>query len=286
MLKVVYNTKSILLPGDIQGRSLANLVTTYPTEFPKFEISDSDNSLMIKFSNKKFGGQKFKKEELKSYIDTFYMLMSEYIHTHHAHMDIDVFKVAYAGDKLTEDGMMARIDSFPDYVGNAHVNELLNYLSLRADALRLPHHGSCDGIECQITRGFIKAVQPSILFSSSGLQSVYGHPRCEIAIPPIDDVTMRDAVSPICYTCYGKSNIEGARRHPLYVFKEERAILSTVTCDTGNPNCEIIDKDQVHQETFIIKFTINPEDKIDAELNLYVEHSNAASDKQCRNLQW
>ena len=258
MLKVVYNTKSILLPGDIQGVSLQDIVRIYPIEYPKIEIVG--NTLRIEFREKRFSGGKYKDQLLlESRFDAFYELMEK-----------RYTKVKYEGSTATSDAVVGKISSNPLPMQD-DMNELVRYLSLTADALRLPHHRSCDGYNCKTTRDFIKAVQPRIIFSSSGLQGGFGHPRCEITTPPIVGVKL-GAMSPHCYTCYKK----GGKDHPIFTIKESRAILSTVTCDT--------EKGTVHQNTHIIKLTIDSIPKISAALQLYTAHSSLSSDIQCRKL--
>ena len=162
--------------------------------------------------------------------------------------------------------------------------ELVDYLSLTADALCLPHYGSCDGSECKTTRDFIKAVQPKIIFSSSGLQGVYGHPCCEITTPPIDGVTLDAMSHPHCYTCYKKIDNKWDKSHPIFTIKESRAIFSTVTCDTVvDADCKKLIKLRLVKKHMVIKLTINSDKpEISPALQLYTAHSNVTQMSSAR----
>ena len=62
------------------------------------------------------------------------------------------------------------------------VNFINNFLkcagTIKSDVLRLSHHGADNGKAN--TNSFLNAIDPISVFSSSGLPSKYGHPRCSL----------------------------------------------------------------------------------------------------------
>uniref|UniRef100_A0A1X7UDQ7 Metallo-beta-lactamase domain-containing protein n=1 Tax=Amphimedon queenslandica TaxID=400682 RepID=A0A1X7UDQ7_AMPQE len=85
--------------------------------------------------------------------------------------------------------------SYLSCVGNDPVSS-----DLRADIYRLSHHGAYNGKAN--TEDFLKAVNASYVFSSSGLKSNYKHPRCELYDHYKGKLTIDDTKH--SYTCYMK----------------------------------------------------------------------------------
>ena len=87
---------------------------------------------------------------------------------------------------------------------------------LSADIYRLSHHGARNNLANQ--DNFLEEIDPSYVFSSSGLNGYYGHPRCSLYyyFNPILDIE----VLPHPYTCYHAryhiDNIDGVTA-PIYV---------------------------------------------------------------------
>ena len=85
--------------------------------------------------------------------------------------------------------------SYLSCVGNDPVSS-----DLRADIYRLSHHGAYNGKAN--TEDFLKAVNASFVFSSSGLKSNYKHPRCELYDHYKGKLTVDNTRH--SYTCYMK----------------------------------------------------------------------------------
>ena len=84
--------------------------------------------------------------------------------------------------------------------GKKFVNNFINCAGdlLRADIYRLSHHGAANGNANRTA--FLRAINAGYVFSSSGLDERYGHPRCKLYDYYIDKVV--DTNESHHYTCF------------------------------------------------------------------------------------
>ena len=128
---------------------------------------------------------------------------------------------------------------------------------LRADIYRLSHHGADNGKANQ--RNFSRAINPSYVFSSSGLKDNYGHPRCSL----FNDFTsgelkLTKEVQSHPYTCYRWvffKHDDNDVKAPIYVttVRQRRRLLNYVT------------------KNYIIHFTIKKKNDITSRAILHRE---------------
>ena len=134
--------------------------------------------------------------------------------------DSIVIQVVYQGIEVFLPG---------DFEGS---EDLINYFlasagNIKSKVMRLSHHGANNGIAN--TEPFLRAVSPIHAFSSSGLQTNYGHPRCSlydtlINILPIQNVPLHE------YTCYNDSS------RMFSTFQTQKSIFTTTIGDpSANP---------------------------------------------------
>ena len=124
--------------------------------------------------------------------------------------------------------------SYLSCVGNEPVSS-----DLKADIYKLSHHGTYNGKAN--TEDFLKAVNASYVFSSSGLKSNYKHPRCELYDHYKGKVTIDDTKH--SYTCYMKDGTTAS------YYTGEGIYVTTVIED------EIV-------KNYVVKFSIDDEGSI------------------------
>ena len=131
--------------------------------------------------------------------------------------DSIVLKVNYQGTNVFLPG---------DFEGN---EDLINYFlanagNIQSKVMRLSHHGA-DNNKAN-TKAFLEAVNPIHAFSSSGLNTVYGHFRCSLYDTLIEDFQI-ESVPSHYYTCYSVS----IKPKAFKTIQTQKAIYTTTIGD-------------------------------------------------------
>ena len=155
---------------------------------------------------------------------------------------------------------------FPgDISGNA-LKALLSVNSIKADVLRLPHHGALSD-NLDLFDFFVK-VRPHIMFSSSGFVKNFKHPHCGILDTyHVTPNGLSDRRAQHWYTCYDGAGV-------LHTGFTSWSIYTTATCECDQPAA----CNAVYQKAIILNFALIPGGPIAVNNILYDATSDVSRD--------
>ena len=172
-------------------------------------------------------------------------------------------------EKYNEDSLVLKLEYckkrvlFPGDISGKALRDLSKSDSIKADALRLPHHGSfSDGADLFT---FISKVGARTMFSSSGFVKNLHYPHCDILERFCNDLSK---TTKHWYTCY---DAKGALRTKLIDLQMYSSAV-----------CEIPSRSVLYQKAYIIHLSITPGGLLEVATTMYRSSPNLSDRRNNR----